>query len=204
MILCNRNNSWDHAFRDDGRAIVQISRRPTKPAYRRRGSMDSVYGRPQVRRGPVSDNGRGYVHTLAVGPKGWNLPGPDLRRQGSCPTSTTQRWGKRSKQADKMGVSTVGIRANIAPTTTAAGWVGRAAQLLTGQPSSPGHTCSALSQGVKGQYSGRPRTCRGSISRALKPGRPNTPEICLSKAKVALSRDSRSARQRTGVRVSPR
>jgi cysteine-S-conjugate beta-lyase len=185
LILCNPNNPLGTAFRDDElRAIVDIA-----AAHDARVIADEihgplVYGRPHVAAASISDTAAHTVVTLMSASKGWNLPGLICAQVILSNEHDAREW-ERINKLHKMGVSTVGIRANIAAYDHGAGWVDELLSYLQANRDQLATTLPALSPGVK--VNTPEATYMSWVDfRAL--NLPSEPaEHLLSNAKVALS-----------------
>jgi cysteine-S-conjugate beta-lyase len=123
LILCNPNNPLGTAYREDElRAIVDTAAR-----YGARVIADEihgplVYGRPHVAAASVSDTAAHTVVTLMSASKGWNLPGLICAQVILSNERDAREWDFINK-LHKMGVSTIGIRANIAAYDHGGDWL---------------------------------------------------------------------------------
>jgi cystathionine beta-lyase len=185
LILCNPNNPLGTAYRaDELRAIVDVAAH-----YGARVIADEihgplVYGRPHVAAASVSDTAAHTVITLMSASKGWNLPGLICAQVILSNEQDARDWEFINK-LHKMGVSTIGIRANIAAYDHGAGWLDELLGYLQANRDHLAKTLPELSPGVK--INTPEATYMSWVDfRAL--GLPTEPaEHLLSKAKVAVS-----------------
>ncbi|MBV8182156.1 MAG: pyridoxal phosphate-dependent aminotransferase [Mycobacterium sp.] len=185
LILCNPNNPLGTAFREDElRAIVDIAARHDARVIADEIHAPLVYGRPHVAAASVSDTAAHTVVTLMSASKGWNLPGLICAQVVLSNEHDAREWEHINK-LHKMGVSTVGIRANIAAYNYGAGWVDGLLGYLRANRDHLAATLPALSPGVK--VNTPEATYMSWVDfRALK--LPTEPaEHLLANAKVALS-----------------
>jgi cystathionine beta-lyase len=185
LILCNPNNPLGTAFRDDElRAIVDIATGHDARVIADEIHGPLVYGRPHVAAASVSDTAAHTVITLMSASKGWNLPGLICAQVILSNEHDAREW-ERINKLHKMGVSTVGIRANIAAYDHGAGWVDELLSYLQANRDHLAATLPALSPGVK--VNTPEATYMSWVDfRAL--NLPSEPaEHLLSNAKVALS-----------------
>jgi cysteine-S-conjugate beta-lyase len=185
LILCNPNNPLGTAYREDElRAIVDIADR-----YGARVIADEihgplVYGRPHVAAASVSDTAADTVITLMSASKGWNLPGLICAQVILSNEQDAREWEFINK-LHKMGVSTIGIRANIAAYDRGADWLDELLGYLQSNRDHLGTALPELSPAVK--INTPEATYMSWVDfRAL--NLPTEPaDHLLSKAKVALS-----------------
>lgn len=185
LILCNPNNPLGTAYRaDELRAIVDVAAR-----YGARVIADEihgplVYGRPHVAAASVSDTAAHTVITLMSASKGWNLPGLICAQVILSNEQDARDWEFINK-LHKMGVSTIGIRANIAAYDHGAEWLDELLGYLQANRDHLAKTLPELSPGVK--VNTPEATYMSWVDfRAL--NLPTEPaEHLLSKAKVAVS-----------------
>jgi cysteine-S-conjugate beta-lyase len=185
LILCNPNNPLGTAFREDElRAIVDIAARHDARIIADEIHAPLVYGRPHVAAASVSDTAAHTVVTLMSASKGWNLPGLICAQVILSNEHDAREWEHINK-LHKMGVSTVGIRANIAAYNHGAGWVDELLGYLRANRDHLAATLPAWSPGVK--VNTPEATYMSWVDfRALK--LPTEPaEHLLANAKVALS-----------------
>ena len=185
LILCNPNNPLGTAYRQDElRAIVDTAAR-----YGARVIADEihgplVYGRPHVAAASVSDSAAHTVITLTSASKGWNLPGLICAQVILSNERDARDWEFINK-LHKMGVSTIGIRANIAAYDHGADWLDELLEYLQANRDHLAASLPASSPGVK--VNTPEATYMSWVDfRAL--NLPIEPaDHLLSKAKVALS-----------------
>ena len=123
LILCNPNNPLGTAYREDElRAIVDIAARHDARVIADEIHGPLVFGRPHVAAASVSDTAAHTVITLMSASKGWNLPGLICAQVILSNERDIRDWEFINK-LHKMGVSTIGIRANIAAYTHGADWL---------------------------------------------------------------------------------
>jgi cysteine-S-conjugate beta-lyase len=185
LILCNPNNPLGTAYRDDElRAIVDIAARHHARIIADEIHGPLVYGRPHVAAASVSDTAAHTVVTLMSASKGWNLPGLICAQVILSNERDAREWEFINK-LHKMGVSTIGIRANIAAYDHGAGWVDELLTYLQANRDHLAKTLPELSPGVK--INTPEATYMSWVDfRAL--NLPTEPaEHLLSKAKVAVS-----------------
>jgi cysteine-S-conjugate beta-lyase len=185
LILCNPNNPLGTAYRDDElRAIVDIAARHHARIIADEIHGPLVYGRPHVAAASVSDTAAHTVVTLMSASKGWNLPGLICAQVILSNERDAREWEFINK-LHKMGVSTIGIRANIAAYDHGAGWVDELLPYLQANRDHLAKTLPELSPGVK--INTPEATYMSWVDfRAL--NLPTEPaEHLLSKAKVAVS-----------------
>jgi len=185
LILCNPNNPLGTAFREEElRTIVEIAARHDARVIADEIHGPLVYGRPHVAAASVSDTAADTVITLMSASKGWNLPGLICAQVILSNERDVRDW-ERINKLHKMGVSTIGIRANIAAYDHGAGWVDELLSYLRSNRDHLAATMPALSPGVK--VNTPEATYMSWVDfRAL--NLPTEPaEHLLSKAKVALS-----------------
>jgi cysteine-S-conjugate beta-lyase len=185
LILCNPNNPLGTAYRDDElRAIVDIAARHHARIIADEIHGPLVYGRPHVAAASVSDTAAHTVVTLMSASKGWNLPGLICAQVILSNERDAREWEFINK-LHKMGVSTIGIRANIAAYDHGAGWVDELLTYLQANRDHLAKTLPELSPGVK--INTPEATYMSWVDfRAL--NLPTEPaEHLLSKAKVALN-----------------
>jgi cysteine-S-conjugate beta-lyase len=185
LILCNPNNPLGTAYRDDElRAIVDIAARHHARIIADEIHGPLVYGRPHVAAASVSDTAAHTVVTLTSASKGWNLPGLICAQVILSNERDAREWEFINK-LHKMGVSTIGIRANIAAYDHGVGWVDELLTYLQANRDHLAKTLPELSPGVK--INTPEATYMSWVDfRAL--NLPTEPaEHLLSKAKVALN-----------------
>jgi cysteine-S-conjugate beta-lyase len=185
LILCNPNNPLGTAYREDElRAIVDIAARHQARVIADEIHGPLVFGRPHVAAASVSDTAAHTVITLMSASKGWNLPGLVCAQVILSNERDIRDWEFINK-LHKMGVSTIGIRANIAAYTHGAGWLD---ELLGYLQANRDHLAAALPASSPGVKVNTPEATYMSWVdfRALNlPAEPA--DHLLSKAKVALS-----------------
>ena len=143
-----------------------------------------VYGRPHVAAASVSDTAAHTVVTLMSASKGWNLPGLICAQVVLSNEQDARDWEFINK-LHKMGVSTIGIRANIAAYDHGADWLD---DLLGYLQANRDHLAAALPASCPGVQVNTPEATYMSWVdfRALHlPVEPA--DHLLSTAKVALS-----------------
>ncbi|KAA1250145.1 pyridoxal phosphate-dependent aminotransferase [Mycobacterium simiae] len=185
LILCNPNNPLGTVYTEDElRAIVEIAAR-----YGARIIADEIWG-PLVYDGShvpaasVSELAAETVITLTSAAKGWNLPGLMCAQVILSNYRDVQRW-QRVNILDKVGVSTVGIRANIAAYDHGAPWLD---DLLSYLRANRNHLTRVLPELVPGLGVIAPQGTYLSwidfreLDLAVEPA-----DYLFSKAKVALS-----------------
>jgi cysteine-S-conjugate beta-lyase len=149
LILCNPNNPLGTAFREyELRAIVDIAARHDARVIADEIHAPLVYGRPHVAAASVSDAAAHTVVTLMSASKGWNLPGLICAQVILSNEHDAREW-ERINKLHKMGVSTIGIRANIAAYNHGASWVDELLGYLRINRDHLAATLPALSPGVK-------------------------------------------------------
>jgi cysteine-S-conjugate beta-lyase len=185
LILCNPNNPLGTAFSgDELRAIVDIA-----AAHGARIIADEihgplVYGRRHVAAASVSDTAADTVVTLVSASKGWNLPGLICAQVILSNNRDAHDWDRINK-LHKMGVSTVGIRANIAAYDHGAPWLDAALIFLQANRD---HLARALPELAPRLKINTPDATYMSWVDFRALNLPTEPaEHLLSKAKVALS-----------------
>jgi cysteine-S-conjugate beta-lyase len=185
LILCNPNNPLGAAYRDDElRAIVDIAAR-----YGARVIADEihgplVYGRPHVAAASVSDTAAHTVVTLMSASKGWNLPGLICAQVVLSNEQDARDWELINK-LHKMGVSTIGIRANIAAYDHGTDWLDELLDYLQGNRD---HLAAALPSSCPGVRVNTPEATYMSWVDFRALNLPVEPaDHLLSTAKVALS-----------------
>jgi len=123
LILCNPNNPLGTAFREDElRAIIEIAAGHGAWVIADEIHGPLVYGRPHVAAASVSDTAADTVVTLMSASKGWNLPGLICAQVILSNERDVHDWGRINK-LHRMGISTVGIRANVAAYNHGAPWL---------------------------------------------------------------------------------
>jgi cysteine-S-conjugate beta-lyase len=123
LILCNPNNPLGTSYREDElRAIVDIAARHGARVLADEIHGPLVYGRPHVAAASVSDTAAHTVVTLMSASKGWNLPGLICAQVILSNERDAREWEFINK-LHKMGVSTIGIRANIAAYNHGGDWL---------------------------------------------------------------------------------
>jgi cysteine-S-conjugate beta-lyase len=185
LILCNPNNPLGTAYRtDELRTIVDIAAR-----YGARVIADEihgplVYGRPHVAAASVSDTAADSVITLMSASKGWNLPGLICAQVILSNERDARDWEFINK-LHKMGVSTIGIRANIAAYDHGGDWLD---ELLGYLRANRDHLAAALPELCPGLKINTPEATYMSWVDFRSLDLPVEPaDHLLSKAKVALS-----------------
>jgi cystathionine beta-lyase len=185
LILCNPNNPLGTAFTaDELRAIVAVAAHHNARVIADEIHAPLVYDRPHVAAASVSDAAAETVITLVSASKGWNLPGLMCAQVILSNTRDIDEWD-RINMLHKMGVSTVGIRANIAAYQYGGPWLD---ELLVYLQANRDHLARALPESAPGVRMNSPEATYMSWVdfRALK--LPTEPaEYLLSQAKVALS-----------------
>ncbi|MGB8794951.1 MAG: MalY/PatB family protein [Mycobacterium sp.] len=185
LILCNPNNPLGTAYREDElRAIVDTAAR-----YGARVIADEihgplVYGRPHVAAASVSDSAAHTVITLISASKGWNLPGLICAQVILSRERDARDWEFINK-LHKMGVSTIGIRANVAAYDHGADWLD---ELLEYLQANRDHLAASLPELCPGVKVNTPDATYMSWVDFRALNLPIEPaDHLLSKAKVALS-----------------
>ena len=185
VILCNPNNPLGTAYRDDElRAIVDIA-----ASHHARVIADEihgplVYGRPHVAAASVSDTAAHTVVTLMSASKGWNLPGLICAQVVLSNERDARDWELVNK-LHKMGVSTIGIRANIAAYDHGADWLD---ELLGYLQTNRDHLAASLPASCPGVRVNTPEATYMSWVDFRALNLPVEPaDHLLSAAKVALS-----------------
>jgi cysteine-S-conjugate beta-lyase len=185
LILCNPNNPLGTAYRaDELRAVVHIAARHGARVIADEIHGPLVYGRPHVAAASVSDTAAQTVITLMSASKGWNLPGLICAQVILSNEQDIRDW-EFINRLHKMGVSTIGIRANIAAYDHGADWLDELLGYLQANRDHLAKTLPELSPGVK--INTPEATYMSWVDfRAL--NLPTEPaEHLLSKAKVAVS-----------------
>jgi cystathionine beta-lyase len=185
LILCNPNNPLGTAFRDDElRAIVDIAAAHDARVIADEIHAPLVYGRPHVAAASVSDTAAHTVVTLMSASKGWNLPGLICAQVILSNDHDARQW-ERINKLHKMGVSTIGIRANIAAYDHGGDWVD---ELLGYLQVNRDHLAAALPERCPGVRVNTPEATYMSWVDFRALNLPTEPaELLLSKAKVAVS-----------------
>jgi cysteine-S-conjugate beta-lyase len=185
LILCNPNNPLGTAFREDElRAIVDVAARHDARVIADEIHAPLVYGRPHVAAASVSDTAAATVVTLMSASKGWNLPGLICAQVILSNEHDVHEW-ERINKLHKMGVSTVGIRANIAAYDHGADWVD---ELLVYLQANRDRLAAALPELSPGLKINTPEATYMSWVDFRALNLPTEPaEHLLSKAKVALN-----------------
>ncbi|MCV7257435.1 MalY/PatB family protein [Mycobacterium shimoidei] len=185
LILCNPNNPLGTAFTaDELRAIVDIAARHHARVIADEIHAPLVYDRAHVPAASVSETAADTVITLLSASKGWNLPGLVCAQVVLTNPGDIDAWD-RINMLHTMGVSTVGIRANVAAYSAGAPWLD---ELLVYLRANRDHLARTLPESVPGLKINSPEATYMSWVdfRALNlPAEPA--EYLLSKAKVALS-----------------
>jgi cysteine-S-conjugate beta-lyase len=186
MILCNPNNPLGTAFREDElRAIVDIAARHDARVIADEIHGPLVYERPHVAAASVSDAAADTVVTLMSASKGWNLPGLICAQAILTNDRDVREWDRINKLHHQMGVSTVGVRANIAAYNHGAGWLD---ELLVYLQANRDHLAAALPELSPGLKINTPEATYMSWVDFRALNLPTEPaEHLLSKAKVALN-----------------
>jgi cystathionine beta-lyase len=186
LILCNPNNPLGTAYREDElRAIVDIAARHDARVIADEIHGPLVYGRPHVAAASVSDAAADTVVTVTSASKGWNLPGLICAQVILSNERDVRDWARINKLHHQMGVSTVGIRANIAAYNHGAAWLDDLLIYLQANRDHLAATLPELSPGVK--INTPEATYMSWVDfRALNLST-EPAEHLLSKAKVALS-----------------
>ena len=185
LILCNPNNPLGTAYRQDElRAIVDTAARHGARVIADEIHGPLVYGRPHVAAASVSDSAAHTVITLMSASKGWNLPGLICAQVILSNERDARDWEFINK-LHKMGVSTIGICANIAAYDHGADWLDELLEYLQANRDHLAASLPASSPGVK--VNTPEATYMSWVDfRAL--NLPIEPaDHLLSKAKVALS-----------------
>lgn len=185
LILCNPNNPLGTAFRtDELRAIVDIAAAHDARIIADEIHAPLVYEHPHVAAASVSETAGHTVITLMSASKGWNLPGLICAQVILSNEHDVREW-ERINKLHKMGVSTVGIRANIAAYDHGVDWVDGLLGYLKANRDHLAASLPALSPGV--QVNTPEATYMSWVDfRGL--GLPSEPaEHLLMNAKVALS-----------------
>jgi cysteine-S-conjugate beta-lyase len=185
LILCNPNNPLGTAFREDElRAIIDIAAEHDARVIADEIHGPLVYGRPHVAAASVSATAADTVVTLMSASKGWNLPGLICAQVILSNDRDVQAWGRINK-LHQMGVSTVGIRANIAAYNRGAGWLD---ELLSYLQANRDHLAATLPELSPGLKINTPEATYMSWVDFRPLHLPTEPaEHLLSRAKVALS-----------------
>ncbi|HEY9302969.1 MAG TPA: MalY/PatB family protein [Mycobacterium sp.] len=185
LILCNPNNPLGTAYRaDELRAIVDIAARHHARVIADEIHGPLVYGRPHVAAASVSDTAAHTVITLISASKGWNLPGLICAQAILTNEQDVREWEFINK-LHKMGVSTIGIRANIAAYDHGADWLD---ELLGYLQVNRDHLATALPSSSPGVKVNTPEATYMSWVDFRARNLPAEPaDHLLSKAKVALS-----------------
>lgn len=185
LILCNPNNPLGTAFTaEELRAIVDIAANHRARVIADEIHAPLIYDRPHVPAASVSETAADTVITLLSASKGWNLPGLVCAQVVLTNPGDIDEWD-RIDMLHTMGVSTVGIRANIAAYNAGGPWLD---ELLVYLRANRDHLARTLPQAVPGLKMNSPEATYMSWVdfRALNlPAEPA--EFLLSKAKVALS-----------------
>src|ERR1700761_357830 len=185
LILCNPNNPLGTAFREDElRAMIDIAAGHDARVIADEIHGPLVYGRPHVAAASVSDTAAHTVITLMSASKGWNLPGLICAQVILSNEQDARDWEFINK-LHKMGVSTIGIRANIAAYDQGADWLDELLRYLQANRDHLAKTLPELSPLVK--INTPEATYMSWVDfRAL--NLPTEPaEYLLSKARVALN-----------------
>jgi cysteine-S-conjugate beta-lyase len=149
LILCNPNNPLGTAFREDElRTIVEIAARHDARVIADEIHGPLVYERPHVAAASVSDTAADTVVTLMSASKGWNLPGLICAQVILSNERDVHEWSRINK-LHQMGISTVGIRANIAAYNHGAAWLDELLIYLQANRDHLAITLPELSPGVK-------------------------------------------------------
>jgi cysteine-S-conjugate beta-lyase len=185
LILCNPNNPLGTAFREDElRAIIEIAAGHGARVIADEIHGPLVYGRPHVAAASVSDTAADTVVTLMSASKGWNLPGLICAQVILSNERDVHDWGRINK-LHQMGISTVGIRANIAAYNHGAPWLDDLLIYLQANRDYLAATLPELSRRLK---INAPEATYMSWVDFRELNLPTEPaEHLLSKAKVALS-----------------
>jgi cysteine-S-conjugate beta-lyase len=185
LILCNPNNPLGTAFSEDElRAIVEIAARHDARVLADEIHGPLVYGQPHVAAASVSDTAAETVVTLMSASKGWNLPGLMCAQVILSNDRDARDWD-RINMLHKMGVSTVGIRANIAAYDHGALWLD---ELLVYLQANRDHLALTLPALIPGLKINTPEATYMSWVDFRALNLPTEPaEHLLLKAKVALS-----------------
>ena len=185
LILCNPNNPLGTAYRDDElRAIVDIAARHGARVIADEIHGPLVYGRPHVAAASVSDTAAHTVGTLMSASKGWNLPGLICAQVILSNEQDARDWEFINK-LHKMGVSTIGIRANIAAYDHGADWLD---ELLGYLQANRDHLAAALPASSPGVQVNTPEATYMSWVDFRALNLPTEPaDHLLAKAKVAVS-----------------
>ena len=186
MILCNPNNPLGTAFREDElRAIVDIAARHDARVIADEIHGPLVYGRRHVAAASVSDTAADTVVTLTSASKGWNLPGLICAQAILSNDRDVRDWARINKLHHQMGISTVGIRANIAAYNHGSGWLD---ELLVYLQANRDHLATALPELSPGLKINTPEATYMSWVDFRALNLPTEPaEHLLSKARVALN-----------------
>jgi cystathionine beta-lyase len=185
LILCNPNNPLGTAFcEDELRAITDIAANHDARVIADEIHGPLVYGRPHVAAASVSATAADTVVTLMSASKGWNLPGLICAQVILSNERDVHEWSRINK-LHQMGISTVGIRANIAAYNHGAAWLDELLIYLQANRDHLAMTLPELSPGVK--INTPEATYMSWVDfRALNLST-EPAEHLLSKAKVALS-----------------
>jgi cysteine-S-conjugate beta-lyase len=185
LILCNPNNPLGTAYSEDElRAIVDIAANHGARVIADEIHGPLVYGRPHVAAASVSDTAAETVVTLVSASKGWNLPGLMCAQVILSNDRDVQDWDQIN-MLHKMGVSTVGIRANIAAYIHGAAWLD---DLLIFLQANRDHLARTLPELTPELKINTPEATYMSWVDFRALNLPTEPaEHLLSKAKVALS-----------------
>lgn len=185
LILCNPNNPLGTAFTaDELRAIVDIAAHHNARVIADEIHAPLVYARPHAAAASVSEAAADTVVTLLSASKGWNLPGLMCAQVVLSNPHDIDEWD-RINMLHKMGVSTVGIRANIAAYDHGAAWLD---ELLVYLKANRDHLAATLPELAPGVKINTPEATYMSWVDFRALNLPTEPaEHLLSKAKVALS-----------------
>jgi cystathionine beta-lyase len=185
LILCNPSNPLGTTFSaDELRAIVDIAARHDARVIADEIHGPLVYERPHVAAASVSDAAAQTVVTLVSASKGWNLPGLMCAQVILSNGHDAHDWD-RINMLHKMGVSTVGIRANIAAYDHGAPWLD---EVLVYLQANRDHLARTLPEAIPGVRVNIPEATYMSWVDFRALGLPIEPaEYLLSKAKVALN-----------------
>jgi cystathionine beta-lyase len=185
VILCNPSNPLGTAFsKEELRAIVDIAAGHDARVIADEIHGPLVYGRPHVAAASVSDTAAETVVTLMSASKGWNLPGLMCAQVILSNDRDVRDWD-RINMLHKMGVSTVGIRANIAAYDRGGAWLD---ELLVYLQANRDHLARTLPDVIPGLKVNTPEATYMSWVDFRALNLPTEPaEHLLSKAKVALS-----------------
>ncbi|MCV7060504.1 aminotransferase class I/II-fold pyridoxal phosphate-dependent enzyme, partial [Mycolicibacterium vaccae] len=140
-----RDRAGDHPA-DELRAIVDIAARHHARVIADEIHAPLVYDRAHVPAASVSETAADTVITLLSASKGWNLPGLVCAQVVLTNPGDIDAWD-RINMLHTMGVSTVGIRANVAADSAGAPWLD---ELLVYLRANRDHLARTLPESVPG------------------------------------------------------